>query len=129
MSNPLYRGPNGHPHTLGEFVGLVWSIRWSCARCNLTDMRKADMVTALKRHGPRLSDEPFHARDALPTHNVSKPSELKSFSRYASAIFSPLARCIDMWRIFPLVRSCAWSSNRRMLMSDMDIPDTVLGLG
>jgi hypothetical protein len=47
VSNPRYRGPNGHPQTLGEFVRLDWSIRWSCVRCNLTDMLKADMMTAL----------------------------------------------------------------------------------
>lgn len=79
MSNPLYRGPNGHPHTLGEFVGLVWSIRWSCARCNLTDMRKADMVTALKRHGPDYPTSHFmremHCRPTTyPSRASSNPS-------------------------------------------------------
>ncbi len=59
MSNPRYRGPNGHPQTLGEFVRLDWSIRWSCHRCNLTDMRKADMATALKRHGPNYPTNKF----------------------------------------------------------------------
>ena len=59
MSNPHYRGPNGHPQTLGEFVRLDWSMRWSCNRCNLTDMHKADMATALERHGPNYPTNKF----------------------------------------------------------------------
>jgi hypothetical protein len=59
MSNPRRRGPNEHPQTLGEFVRLDWSIRRSCVHCDLTDMRKADMVTALKRHGPHYPTSQF----------------------------------------------------------------------
>lgn len=54
-----YRSPNDHPQTLGEFVGLDWSMRWSCTRCNLTDIRKADMATAMQRHGAGYSTSQF----------------------------------------------------------------------
>lgn len=50
MSN-RFRGPNSHPQTLGEFVRLGWSMRWACSRCDMTDIRKADMAAAVARYG------------------------------------------------------------------------------
>jgi hypothetical protein len=34
-------------------------MRWSCDRCNLTDIRKADMVAAVARYGADYSTSQF----------------------------------------------------------------------
>lgn len=53
-----YRGPNDHPQTLGEYVRLDWSMRWSCSACDPT-VQYMDMTAARDRHGADYPTDKF----------------------------------------------------------------------
>lgn len=54
-----YRGPDDHPQTLGEFVRLEWSMRWSCDKCDLTNVRYLDMEAVRDCFGPDYPTDKF----------------------------------------------------------------------
>jgi hypothetical protein len=54
----MRRGPNDRPKTLGDFVRLDWSMRWSCDRCDIT-VRYLDMEAARDRYGADYSLQRF----------------------------------------------------------------------
>jgi hypothetical protein len=40
-----------YPATIGEFIRQGWTMRWSCTRCAVADVRKLDIEAVRDRHG------------------------------------------------------------------------------
>jgi len=54
-----YRGPNSYPQTLGEYIRLDWGMRWSCTKCDLTNVRYLNMIAIRDRYGADYSTSQF----------------------------------------------------------------------